>query len=204
MALGDFFTALLSFPISIFFVPFTVLALLMIIDQLFNVVDGLTSDLDLFDFDQIPGTGLLLPPILSKVPLTVALCVSFFLATVLSFYLSQFTGSALSGSLKLVLDIAMIPVIAYVSLALAAWLLKPLAPLFDKQKAFANVDFIGLRARVHSSKVCDEAGEVVVLHEGNEFLLDAARQGDTQLEYGDEVIIVSKDSTTSRYWVAKA
>lgn len=203
MAVGEFLGMLMTFPTSVFFIPFVVFFLIMLIDLVFNVVEGFTADFDLFDLDNLPGSGLLLPQVLSKVPLMVALCVSFFVATVISFYASDIAQGFISGSILLVANVISIPVVAYISLAISAWLLKPLAPLFDRKKTFAKVEFIGLKGRVHSNVVNREKGEVVVLHEGNEFLLDAMLQDDSSIQYGDEVIIVYKDDASDRYVVAK-
>ncbi|KKD59302.1 hypothetical protein RN22_16710 [Grimontia sp. AD028] len=203
MAVGEFLGMLMTFPTSVFFVPFVVFFLIMLVDLVFNVVEGFTADIDLFDLDNLPGSGLLLPQVLSKVPLMVALCVSFFVATVLSFYASDIAQGFISGPILLVANIISIPIVAYISLAISAWLLKPLAPLFDRKKTFAKVEFIGLKGRVHSNVVNREKGEVVVLHEGNEFLLDAMLQDDSSIQYGDEVIIVYKDDASDRYVVAK-
>ncbi|ODA35744.1 DUF1449 domain-containing protein [Veronia pacifica] len=204
MNINDFFSTLFSFPVNVFFIPFVVFSLIMLVDLVFNVVDGFTADLDIFDLDNIPGSGLLLPPVLSKVPLTVAMCVSFFIATVAAFYVSLLIHSQLSGIAILFANLISIPLIAYAGLAVSSWVLKPLIPLFDKKKAFATVDFVGLRARVHSSIINEYMGEIVVLHKGSEFLLDAVSEPDIDIQYGDDVIIVSKDSTSSRYFVAKA
>ncbi|WP_283131031.1 DUF1449 domain-containing protein [Enterovibrio norvegicus] len=204
MAVGEFLGMLMAFPTSVFFIPFVVFFLIMLVDLVFNVVEGFTADLDIFDLDNIPGAGLLLPQVLSKVPLMVALCVSCFIATVISFYSAQVNNNLFSGVTNLLIDLVSIPIVAYLSLAISALLLKPLAPLFDRKKAFAQVDYIGLKARVHSNVVNKERGEVVVLHQGNEFLLDAMLQDESTIQYGEEVVIVYKDDTSNRYVVAKA
>ncbi|GAB6263038.1 hypothetical protein PSSHI_32820 [Photobacterium sp. R1] len=204
MTLDEMISILLSFPTNVFFVPFAIFLMIMLVDLVFNIVESVAPDVDFFDAENIPGAGLLLPPILSKVPLMVALCVSFFIGTILSFYLNQGLAAVSEASWMIVIEVVSIPVTAYLALWISAWLLKPLAPLFDRKKSFAKVDFIGLKARVHSSAVSQTRGEVVVHHQGNEFLLDArAIEPETSMEYGDEVIIVSQDKTTNHYIVAK-
>jgi hypothetical protein len=69
---------------------------------------------------------------------------------------------------------------------IAAILLKPLASFFNKNNAFASIDYVGLRAKVHSSQVSQEAG--------NEVLLDVMSHSTQEIRYGDEVVIVSKDN----------
>lgn len=201
MDFSAFISLLLSFPTNIFFVPLGLLFFIMLIDLVCSVFETFASDLDLFDLDDLPGSGIILPQVLSKVPLAVALFVSFFVATIISFYYQQWSQVYTEYRLWLIIDIAVIPVIAYLSLFLSAWILKPLAPLFSKNN-FAEVDYIGLKARVHSSTINQDIGEVMVLHNGNEFLLDAMMSQDTPVKYGDEVIIVAKDKASNRYVVA--
>lgn len=203
MSLSNFFAELMAFPTNVFFIPFVFIFVVMLIDLVFNVVESLTAELDLFELDNIPGSGLILPPVLSKVPLMVALCASFFVATVLSFYTSQLTLAWLTGLLTIIVDVVSIPAIAYCALVIAAWLLKPLSPLFDKKKAFAQVEFVGLTARVHSSKVTTQVGEVMVAQNGNEYLLDVICEQNVNIEYGDEVVIVAREAESRRYLIAK-
>ncbi|NRB67445.1 MAG: DUF1449 domain-containing protein [Vibrio sp.] len=203
MTLNDFLSELMAFPTSLFFVPFLVLLVVMLIDLAFNVVEGATAEIDLFDFDSLPGSGLILPPVLSKVPLMVALCCSFFVATVVSFYASQWAQNWWKDGLLFAANLVSIPITAYLALVIAAWLLKPLSPLFDKKNAFAQVEYVGLSARVHSSKVTSEVGEVMVVQNGNEYLLDAVTEQEIDIEYGDEVVIVAKEAKSRRYVIAK-
>lgn len=201
MDLQGFVSLLLGFPTSIFFIPLTVLFVIMLVDMVCNVFETFTADLDLFDLDDIPGSGILLPPVLSKVPLAVALFVSFFFATILSFYYQEWTVRFSDLTVWFVVDIISIPVTAYLALFISAWVLKPLTPLFSKHN-FAEVNYIGLKARVHSSTINQDIGEIMVKHRGNEYLLDAIINQKTPVHYGDEVIIVSKDKASNRYIVA--
>ncbi|MEI8595226.1 DUF1449 domain-containing protein [Photobacterium sp. Hal280] len=204
MTIQEMISILLSFPTNVFFVPFVIFLVVMLVDLVFNIVESVAPDVDLFDAENIPGAGLILPPILSKVPLMVALCVSFFVGTIVSFYLAQALNAFSEASWVMVLEVVSIPLTAYLALFIAAWMLKPLAPLFDKKKSFAKVDFIGLKGRVHSSLVNQNRGEVVVQHNGSEFLLDVrVIEPEMSMEYGDEVIIVSQNKTTKHYIVAK-
>ncbi|WP_120510482.1 DUF1449 domain-containing protein [Photobacterium salinisoli] len=204
MTIQEMLSILLSFPTNVFFVPFVIFLLVMLVDLVFNIVESVAPDVDLFDAENIPGAGLILPPILSKVPLMVALCVSFFVGTIVSFYLAQALSVVSDAGWMMVVEVVSMPLTAYLALFIAAWMLKPLAPLFDKKKSFARVDFIGLKGRVHSSLVNQNRGEVVVQHNGSEFLLDVrVIEPEMSMEYGDEVIIVSQNKTTKHYIVAK-
>lgn len=191
---------LLSFPTNVFFVPFVFLLLIMCIDLIFNVVDVAVADIDLFESGNLFSGGLLLPPILSKVPLAVGLCVSFFFATILSFYFSSFIDQYISTTTAMIAKVVSIPVNFYLSLYISAKLLSPLAPLFDKSKAFAKVDFVGMKAKVHSGEVNTQRGEIIVHHNGSEFLLDARiLESDAPIEYGNDVVIVSLNKQKKYY-----
>lgn len=202
MNLDEFVSVLFAFPTNVFFIPLIILFIIMLIDLVCSVFETLTADIDFFDLDELPGSGLLLPPVLSKVPLAVALCVSFFFGTIISFYFQQWTQTYSSLNGWIIVDIVSLPVTAYLALCIAAWVLKPLTPLFNRD-TFANVDYVGLKARVHSSTINQNIGEVVVNHGGNEYLLDATIEDVTPIEYGDDVIIVGKDKVTNKYIVTK-
>ncbi|BCL71235.1 conserved hypothetical protein [Vibrio nigripulchritudo MADA3029] len=205
MAFELFLSVLLSFPTNVFFIPFIIFFVIMLIDLIFDVFEGLLGELDIVDLDNITGGSLILPPILTKVPLPIALCVSLFIATIIEFYLDTYLLSSLSETLSLISGVISLPVVAYIALYIAAILLKPLAPFFNKNNAFASIDYVGLRAKVHSSQVSQEAGgEVIVVHNGNEVLLDVMSHSTQEIRYGDEVVIVSKDNESQRYFVAKA
>ncbi len=205
MTLDSFLSALLAFPTSLFFIPLALFLLILLLDLVFNIVESVTADIDFdFDLDDLPGDGLLLPPVLAKIPLMVALTVTFFIATVISFYSQQLLINVIpDGFLSLLCDIILIPCILYAALFIASWLLAPLAPVFDKEKHYAEVNFIGLKATVHSNSVDSDWGEVKINHQGHEFLLDAVSEHGTSIQYGDEVIIVAQDSASKRYVVAK-
>ncbi len=158
----------------------------------------MTTEID-FDLEGLPG--LLLPPVLKKVPLMIVLTVTFFIATILTFYSQQWLAQLLPSGLLLLAEIILIPLALYLSLFIASLLLMPLAPIFDKKKHYAKVDFIGLKARVHSSTLNKEWGEVMVEHQRNEYLLDAKLDGTDSLSYGEEVIIVDQDLTSKQYVV---
>lgn len=202
MTFDSFFSALFAFPTNVFSIPLLVAILLLIVDLVFNVVESLTADIDI-DIDNLSGDGLFLPPVLLKVPIMVALTISFFVATVLSFYSSQALNEFVSSTYVTMIELVLIPVIAYAALFISAWLLAPIAPIFDKEKAFARVDFIGLRATVHSSKIDTSWGEVVVHHQSKEFLLNAKLENGSleSILHGEEVIIVGKESESNQYIV---
>ncbi|WP_087018133.1 DUF1449 domain-containing protein [Thaumasiovibrio subtropicus] len=203
MDTASFLSVLTSFPTNIFFVPFVILFFVMAIDMVFDFADAAFGELDFFDFDAETGGSLLIPPVLSHVPLAVALCVTFFVGTVMSYYVDTLALVHLEGVVATAAKIATVPVSAIASLHVASWLLKPLQPLFDKEKTFATVNYIGMRARVHSSTVTQERGEVVVTHQGNEYLLDVVAETSAPMAYGDEVVILSKVEDSKNYVVTK-
>ncbi len=191
---------LLSFPTNVFFLPFVVFLLMMLIDLLFNVVESALVDIDFFDSGYLFSGGLLLPPVLSKVPLTVGLCVSFFVGSILSFYFSSYISKYSDYDYLIIFETISIPINFYLSLFISSKLLSPLSPIFDKAKSFAKFNFIGMKARVHSSEVNSLRGEIIVLHNGSEFLLDARiPESGTPIKYGSEVVIVSKHKQKKYY-----
>lgn len=203
MTFESFFIVLQSFPSAIFFYPFVALFIIMLVDMVFDIFESLFADLDLFNVENITGGSLLLPPILSKVPLSIALCISFFVGTVMSFYLDVYVLSQLVSPASVALGVVSLPIVAYLSLLITSVLLKPLAVFFNKKHAFAKIDFIGLTGRVHSTKVSSDSGEVVLVHKGNEVLLDVITLSSEHIEYGDDVVIVSQENESQRYIVAK-
>ncbi|USD65679.1 DUF1449 domain-containing protein [Vibrio sp. SCSIO 43136] len=204
MELGTFLSLMTGFPVAVFFFPFALCLLILMLDLVFNFVDGLLPDLDLFDFDDVPGAGLILPPVLTKVPLMLALTTSFFLATVAMFYSQQVFTHLLADSLQLPVTILSIPLVAYISLWGASWLLCPLIPLFEKNRSSARIEFIGMRGRVHSNQITATSGEVMVLHDGREILLDAMAYASETMDHGDSVIILDKDQESKRYIIKKS
>ncbi|MGL6259764.1 DUF1449 domain-containing protein [Vibrio sp. WXL103] len=202
MELAIFWERLLSFPVMFFSVPFCILFLVMLIDMIFDFLGSAIGELDFLDFDPNTGGSFLLPKVLTKVPLAVALTVTFFIGTIISFYASHFLID-LPTVFQYSLGSLLILVTLYLSLLLADIALRPLAPLFCNKNSFAQVEFVGLSARVMSANLDKDRGEIVVLHQGNEFLLDAYCQSENPLAYGDEVVILSLDTTSQRYEVVK-
>ncbi len=198
-----FISELCSFPNNVFFIPFILFFVLMLVDLVFDIFEAVIGDIDLFDFDDVADGGLLIPPVLSKVPLAVVLCVSFFFATIIEFYLVTHLTSLLPESLELLAHILSIPLVAFSALHVSAFMLKPLSPLFNKENSFAKINYIGLKARVHSSRVDESQGEVVIIHQGNEVLLSVFAERSQSIQYGDSVVVISKDNKLQRYLVAK-
>ncbi|AUI86948.1 DUF1449 domain-containing protein [Vibrio azureus] len=204
MSLSDFLSILISFPTNVFFIPFVVFFIIMLIDMLFDIFDGVLGELDVVDLDNMNGGVFILPPILTKVPLPIALCVSFFWATIFEYYLDTYLLSNFTSTIALVSGVVSLPIIAYLALLVSAFLLKPLAPFFNKENSFATIDYVGLRGKVLSSTVnADTGGEVTVIHNGNEVLLDVFSEGEQEIHYGDEVVIVSQINDSQHYLVAK-
>ncbi|MBD1555366.1 DUF1449 domain-containing protein [Vibrio sp. S9_S30] len=205
MAFELFLSVLLSFPTNVFFIPFIIFFVIMLIDLIFDIFEGLLGELDIVDLDNMTNGSPILPPILTQVPLPIALCASLFVATATEYYLDTFLFSSLSDMLSIVVGAISLPIVAYIALYIASILLKPLSPFFNKEHALAKIDYIGLRAKVHSSQVSQEVGgEVMILHNGTEVVLNAVASGSQNIQYGDEVVIVSKDNESQRYFVAKA
>nr|WP_086939491.1 hypothetical protein [Thaumasiovibrio occultus] len=202
MEISVFIDKLLSFPTGFFFVPFSIIFFIMLIDMVFDFVGEIFDGFDGLDFDDATGGSLLLPPILSKVPLPMALCLTFFIGTIISFYVSEFIP-ALPSIANWIIGAVQLLATAFLSLHIAAIVFKPIAPLFDQSKSFATVVYVGLTGRVHSPEVNASSGEVMVKDKGTEFLLEAFHEGEEPLRYGDEIVIVAEDLEKKRYEVIK-
>lgn len=198
-----FIDALLSYPVAIFSIPFGLFFGLMLIDLIFDLSDGSLGDAEGVDIDSGWSAKLLLPPIVSQVPLPVALTVSSFVAMVLTYYLQQYLFSLFTGMVFYAVTVPALFVIYYLSLHISAFALKPLAPLFNAKNAFAKINYEGMRASVRSNQVSSSHGEVVIHQGGNEIQLDAYIEGEGEVQYGDDVVIISKHPDLEKYLVAK-
>jgi len=203
LLMAAFIDVLMSYPVIVFSVPFCLFFALMLIDLLFDLSDGSLGDAEGVEFDSGWSTKLFLPPIVSQVPLPVALTVSTFVAMVLTYYLQQFLFSLLGGSIFYITTVVALFVVYYLSLHISAFLLKPLGPVFNANNSFAKINFEGMRAVVRSSQISSQYGEVVLRQGANEIQLDVYTEEDTDIQYGDEVVIISKHSEQEKYLVAK-
>ncbi|RWX56834.1 DUF1449 domain-containing protein [Photobacterium chitinilyticum] len=201
--MSAFINALLSYPVVVFSVPFCLFFGLMLIDLIFDLSDGSLGDADGVDLDSGWSAKLLLPPIVSQVPLPVALTVSSFVAMVLTYYLEQYLFSLLGGAAFYAVTVPALFVIYYLSLHISAFALKPLGPVFNAKNAYAKMSYEGMRASVRSNQISAEHGEVVIRQDGNEIQLDAYIEEEGDIQYGDEVVIVSKHPSLDKYLVAK-
>lgn len=202
----EFILNFFSFPLAITAVPFCFLFLLMLL----SVFTGLVDDLPFLNFDtdvdldgDIASTGSWLPIGITKVPLAVSLTTVTFVATVLMYYIDYFALNALEGTLSIAVSLVAVVLSLLVSLYIAAFLLKPLSPLFDQKKSFAVVDYVGMNAVVRSNKVSETFGEAVVTQGSLENQLDIYSESEETISYGDEVLIVSHNPVLKRYLVIK-
>lgn len=201
--MSAFINALLSYPVVVFSVPFCLFFGLMLIDLIFDLSDGSLGDADGVDLDSGWSAKLMLPPIVSQVPLPVALTVSSFFAVVLTYYLDQYLFGLLSGAVFYAVTVPALFIIYYLSLHISAFVLKPLGPVFNAKNAYAKISYEGMRANVRSNQISAEHGEVVIRQDGNEIQLDAYIEGEGDIHYGDEVVIISKHPSLEKYLVAK-
>ncbi|MGF1725407.1 DUF1449 domain-containing protein [Photobacterium nomapromontoriensis] len=197
-----FLSTLLSYPVIVFFIPFCVFSVLMIIDFLFNISDGHLSN-DIGDMDSSLAAKLFLPSVLTLVPLPIMLCLSTFAATILMYYAETLLFQNISGNFTGVLIAISLIGIYYLALHISAIVLRPLAPILNQANAFAAIDFNGKRAFVRSVTVNEEQGEVVIVEGGNEIQIDAYNSLNEDINYGDEVLIISKNEDTQRYLVSR-
>ncbi|MCW8330771.1 DUF1449 domain-containing protein [Photobacterium sp. SDRW27] len=198
-----FLDVLMSYPVIVFSVPFCLFFALMLIDLIFDLSDGSLGDAEGVELDSAWSAKLFLPPIVSQVPLPVALTVSTFVAMVMTYYLQQFLFGVLGGIIFYAVTAVALLVIFYLSLHIAAFLLKPLGPVFNAKNAFAKINFEGMRAVVRSSQISKQYGEVVIRQGANEIQLDVYSEEENDIQYGDEVVIISKHPDQDKYLVTK-
>ncbi|MFY0675657.1 MAG: hypothetical protein JXR18_00070 [Neptuniibacter sp.] len=202
----DFVSGFFSFPVAVAAVPFLFLFLLMLISVFTGLVDdlsffGVSTETDL-DFDtDISGTWL--PVGITQVPLAVSLTTVTFVATVVIYYLNYFLLIQFTGAIFYLLSGAALALTFFVSLYIASFLLKPLMPLFDKEKSFASINYVGMSAVVRSNSVTEAFGEAVVTKGSLENQLDIYSECEEPISYGDEVIIISLNPVLKRYLVIK-
>jgi len=203
----DFFLGFFSFPLAVTAVPFLFLFVLMLISVLTGFVDDipfLSTDPDVdVDVDTELPIGTWLPVGITKVPLIISLTTVSFIATVLIYYLKAFVLSPLSGGVFIGASLATIIASLFISLYITAFLLKPLQPLFDREKSFAVVNYVGMNAVIRSSSVSKTFGEAVVTKGSLENQLDVYSESREPISYGDEVLIVSLNPQNQRYLVIK-
>ena len=201
--MNTFLDVLMSYPVAVFAMPFCVFFALMLVDLVFDLSDGSLGDADGFDADSTWSAKLLLPPIMSQVPLPIALTVSTFVATIIAFYAQEYFFSLFTGAVFYLVTAPALIGILYLSLHISAFVLKPLEPVLSSKNAFAKIEFEGMRAFVRSNVVTEKQGEVVVKQGANEIQLDVYSDSRIDIKYGDEVVIVSKSNELNRYLVAK-
>ncbi|KLV02304.1 DUF1449 domain-containing protein [Photobacterium aphoticum] len=194
-----FFSALLSYPVAVFFIPFCIFAILMVVDLLLNISEAGADG----DIDGSWATTLFLPPVIAQIPLPITLCISTFVATIITYYLDRVLLSHFDGLILTVITGVALLIILYVALFVSAQLLRPLAPLLCKENSFAVVTFEGKRAFVRSASVTHEHGEAIITDAGNELQIDIYNNINEDIHYGDEVLILSKNEDTGRYLVSK-
>lgn len=201
----DVWQTLFAFPVVITAIPFLLFLVLLLFAVFTGLIDegipGLDIDLDA----ELPN--LLLPIGITRIPLVISLPLVFFLATaellLFSHFMMPLVPSLVPTWLFYALSCPAIVLSCYLSLYIAAWILRPLAPLFDQSGTYAKTDYIGMRGRVRTSRVGVDFGEIVVTRNSAENQLDVYCDDTEILVYGDEVHILSFNVTTKRYFITK-
>lgn len=201
----DFFLGFFSFPLAVTAIPFLFLFCLMLISVLTGFVDDipfLNTEADI-ELDAEVSGGTWLPVGITKIPLIVSLTTISLVATVLIYYIDILFLNSLDNLLYLGTAAGSILAALFTSLYIAAFLLKPLQPLFDHEKSFAAINYVGMNAVVRSNAVNQTFGEAVVTKGSLENQLDVYSESDGLISYGDEVLIVSLNTENQRYLVIK-
>ncbi len=215
----NFFEIVFSFPVAVFFIPYCIFLGLMIIslitgfldDLHFPLLGGVDVDLDadgdMFSNHGHFGDNLLLPIAMTKVPLPVALTVTFFIASLLS-YLSELITRAvmpvLPDFLYMPLIIVLLILCLWISLHIAAFILKPFLPIFDKTNTLAIVQYEGKIGVVKTMVVTSHSGDVEISEGSLGNHIDVyTEEPEGTLRYGDTVLVVQFNKEKERYLVMK-
>ena len=208
---------LISFPVVLTAAPFALLMVLMIISLVTGLFDGSDAPVDSgtdsgadadADLNGEAGAGnqvlrLLVPAGFSKYPLVVALTVALFFTTSILYYADGLVSAMLDGWARIAAEIPLVLVALYAGLHLSLLALKPLEPLFDRERVFAKINYIGMRARICSNKVTPGFGQAMVTKGGIENQIEVHCDADTRVAHGDSVIIVSYDNVARSYRVIR-
>lgn len=195
----DVWQMIFAFPVIITAVPFFILFILLLLSVLTGFFGEIFPDMDA----EVPGLKLLLPIGITRVPLMISLPVIFFFATTMLLVFSFTISPLLAGVLFYSAGAVAICFFCYISLYLASWVLRPLAPLFDSNRIYARVNYIGMTGRVRTGSVNESFGEVVVTRDGIENQIDVYCDASEELRYGDEVRILSFNDATRRYFITR-
>lgn len=195
----DVWQLLFSFPVVVTVIPFFLVLLLLLFSLVTGLFDEVLPGLDL----DAEAPNLLLPIGITRVPLVVSLPLVFFLASAALMVFSHLVMPLLPVWLFYSLSVVAILLSGYLSLYIAAWMLSPLAPLFDQRHMFSKVDYIGMSGHVRTSRVDAHFGEIVVTRGSVENQLDAYCDEQEALRYGDEIHILAFNETKGRYFITK-
>lgn len=196
---------------------FLVFLSLFVIYWVLSIIGGLDQnfgfDLDIDGDVQAQGmlSGLLISFGFSKVPLSIGLTFASFIGFIIcSFIQINILGLFFTYNAEFnpynIIYLSVSTIVVFVSLFAALWLagkaIKPLIPLFDDEGKNMDVEYIGLKAKVRSSKVTNTFGEVILEEGLNEHIL-TVYSNESNIGKNDEVIIVDYNKEIKRYLVKK-
>jgi len=200
----QFLSTALSFPTLIFSVLLTVAVMYWLMAMV-----GLL-ELDILDAIALPdgaeiepggAAGLLMKLGLDGVPVTVIATGFIFFGWIFTYFVDLFFLQHVGGGvLHLLLGAALLLGALFVAMPVTGLALRPLAPLFAKQKAVDSESLLGKVATIRSPDVTESRG-TANLEDGGAGLVLQVRAAPGQFVRGDEVVLVEYLSQQNAYRV---
>ena len=202
---NDLISLLTTVPTALFSLPLMLLSFYWFI----SIIAGLDQDLGLDAHSQ----GIFVHFGLGRVPFCVGLTIFFLLGTIFSalaqdlalslifnFYAEDFNPYNI---FYIAISLAVAFGCAIPSLAFTSYITRKLAPAFKQVEGELQFVYEGKKAKVSSSKVTSEFGEILINDGICDHRLFAHTSEDQELKIGDEVVIVNFDSDKKSYLVEK-
>lgn len=195
-----------NFPTVIFSVVLGVVAVYWIVGLLGLVDLDFSGDVDAdIDADGSIGglSGFMLTFGLSGIPFTLVISIVTLVCWLISFYTQYYVLDLLpSGWLYFGAGAIANVVIFFISLPIAAIMLRPFKSMFATAETASSAKFVGLEATISTSSVTPTFGQAKVFNDGAEILLDVRCVEDQLFKRGDKVLLIEYHAESHAYIVA--